>query len=216
MEKDIKRLGKLFSKIDGFASTPKRWRNIALAQEAFELMTTRLPLRVEGELSPYTRVRLLDMMMECVDELDVPRFALKVREYQLSMRALIDDAQNLATDTSFDDYTGDAAGYRRQLDVFDDVERARQKLADYIDPAVSDDEWMERYHATLRFSPVERTEQWEEVIYEVERRCYNKTRLSWRGMGFCFKYWSIKRDVLAAMGIDWQSPQEMNPRCRFD
>ena len=81
MEKDIKRLGKLFSKIDGFASTPKRWRNIALAQEAFEFMTTRLPLRVEGELSPYTRVRLLDMMMECVDELDVPRFALKVREY---------------------------------------------------------------------------------------------------------------------------------------
>ena len=109
MEKDIKRLGKLFSKIDGFASTPKRWRNIALAQEAFEFMTTRLPLRVEGELSPYTRVRLLDMMMECVDELDVPRFALKVREYQLSMRALIDDAQDLATDTSFDDYTGDAA-----------------------------------------------------------------------------------------------------------
>ena len=35
-------------------------------------------------------------------------------------------------------------------------------------------------------------------------------------MGFCFKYWSIKRDILAAMGIDWQSPQEMNPRCRFD
>lgn len=96
------------------------------------------------------------------------------------------------------------------------MERARQKLADYIDPAVSDDEWMERYHATLRFCPVERTELWEEVIYEVERRCYNKTRLSWRGMGFCFKYWSIKRDVLAAMGIDWQSPQEMNPRCRFD
>ena len=31
MEKDIKRLGKLFSKIDGYAYTPKRWRNIALA-----------------------------------------------------------------------------------------------------------------------------------------------------------------------------------------
>ena len=51
MEKDIKRLGKLFSKIDGFASTPKRWRNIALAQEAFESMRATQPATVASWMS---------------------------------------------------------------------------------------------------------------------------------------------------------------------
>jgi hypothetical protein len=35
-------------------------------------------------------------------------------------------------------------------------------------------------------------------------------------MGFCFAYWAEKRAALARHGIDWNSPQDMNPGVMFD
>jgi len=50
----------------------------------------------------------------------------------------------------------------------------------------------------------------------VERRLYEKLKNQPRGMGFCFEYWSAKRDLLAEYGIEWRSPGVMNPRVMFD
>jgi hypothetical protein len=35
-------------------------------------------------------------------------------------------------------------------------------------------------------------------------------------MGFCFAYWSARREVLEAHGIQWRSPHIMNPHVMFD
>jgi hypothetical protein len=50
----------------------------------------------------------------------------------------------------------------------------------------------------------------------VEKECFRRLKGTHRGMGFCFGYWAVKRAVLAKYGIEWKSPQFMNPRVMFD
>ena len=69
---------------------------------------------------------------------------------------------------------------------------------------------------TLKYDPVEDTDGYLAVIDEVERRLYKKLKNQPRGMGFCFEYWSAKRDLLAEYGIEWRSPGVMNPRVMLD
>ena len=86
----------------------------------------------------------------------------------------------------------------------------------YIDPSISMEEWVKVAGAHLKFDPVERSERWEEVIYEVEKECDRRLKGEPRGMGFCFAYWPVKTAVLAQYGIEWHSPSAMNPRVMFD
>ena len=69
---------------------------------------------------------------------------------------------------------------------------------------------------TLQYDPVEDSEAYLSVIDEVERRLYEELKNEPRHMGFCFEYWSAKRDLLAEYGIEWRSPGIMNPRVMFD
>ena len=70
---------------------------------------------------------------------------------------------------------------------------------------------------TLRCDPVEYTLRWEDIYYEVERRLDERFANAPRHMGFCFRYWNAKRELLKEeYGIDWKSPSQMNPRVMFD
>ncbi|MDE6443176.1 MAG: hypothetical protein K2K64_01955 [Muribaculaceae bacterium] len=69
----------------------------------------------------------------------------------------------------------------------------------------------------LRADPVEYTWKWEDIYYEVEKRLEDRFANAPRQMGFCFRYWNAKRDLLKEeYGIDWRSPSQMNPRVMFD
>lgn len=69
----------------------------------------------------------------------------------------------------------------------------------------------------LRKDPVEYTWEWESVYYDVEDQLEKIFEDEPRHMGFCFRYWSTKKDLLKnAYGIDWKSPSMMNPRVMFD
>ena len=69
----------------------------------------------------------------------------------------------------------------------------------------------------LRKDPVEYTWEWEEIYYDVEEQLEKIFEDEPRHMGFCFRYWSTKQDLLKnAYGIDWKSPSMMNPRVMFD
>lgn len=68
----------------------------------------------------------------------------------------------------------------------------------------------------LKSDPVEWTKEYEDVIDEVDREAYANLKDSPRGMGFCFGYWAEKRNALARRGIEWCSPQQMNPGVMFD
>jgi hypothetical protein len=69
---------------------------------------------------------------------------------------------------------------------------------------------------SLKYDPVEDSDAYLSVIDEVERRLYEQLKGEPRYMGFCFRYWSAKRDLLAEYGIEWRSPGIMNPRVIFD
>ena len=69
----------------------------------------------------------------------------------------------------------------------------------------------------LRCDPVEYTFRWEDIYYEMERRLDERFANAPRHMGFCFRYWNAKRELLKEeYGIDWKSPARMNPRVKFD
>ena len=211
----MKKLGGLFSEIvDNSNTFGSTWKNIPLGHKAFELMEKGLPLRVEGELTPYTRIMLLNKMMDCMPERDCARFLKEVKEYQLSLFPLIGD-EDLAEDMEMDRYTGDPAAFVREYTVEDHKKNLKRTL-DYLDPKVSMEEWCKKYGVHLKFDPVERSEKWEKCIYEVEKECSHALRNEPKGMGFCFSYWSTKKAALAKRGIDWRSPSVMNPRVMFD
>lgn len=68
----------------------------------------------------------------------------------------------------------------------------------------------------LRRDPVEYTWKWEEIAGEVERKLDELFKNERRHMGFCFRYWSAKEELLKKYGIDWRSPGAMNPGVHFD
>lgn len=69
----------------------------------------------------------------------------------------------------------------------------------------------------LKKDPVEYTWKWEDICYDVDDKLNDRFANAPRHMGFCFKYWSAKRDLLMdEYGIDWHSPSQMNPHVIFD
>jgi hypothetical protein len=68
----------------------------------------------------------------------------------------------------------------------------------------------------LKIDPIQASEKWEEVIYDVEKEVNEELKDESRGMGFCHAYWGAKRAALARRGIEWKSPSAMNPRVMFD
>lgn len=68
----------------------------------------------------------------------------------------------------------------------------------------------------LKHDPIEWSKEYEAAIDEAEREAYASLTDTPRGMGFCFAYWPAKRAALAKRGIAWRSPQQMNPKVKFD
>ena len=186
--KQIKQLEAIFTDmVKNYNTYGKWWKNIPLAKQAFAIMTEELPDVLPGEYdTPADRASLLANMLDVCRELDMPRFCIKVREF---------------IDT---------------IAPSDANSKSLSKLRQFIDPDIDVEEWCKTYGEHLRFDDVERTEEWEEVIYDVERRCASRLRFARKGMGFCFHYWSVKCDILQSYGIEWLTPHQMNPHVMFD
>ena len=212
---NLKKLGAIFSEmVENDNNFGAGWRNIPLGRKAFKLMKEDLPLRVKGELTPYTRIILLNNMLSCMPERDCARFFKEVREYQAEMFPLV-SADDAAEDMDIDGYEGAVEEYVHEY-TMDDLKKAAKRTEDYLNPNISMEEWCRTYNVMLKFDPVERSEEWEKCIYEVEAECDKRLKNERKGMGFCFSYWSTKSSVLAGYGIQWSSPSIMNPRVMFD
>lgn len=211
----INELGGIFSEmVENDGTFGAQWKNIPLGRKAFTLMKDELPLRVDGELTPYTRIVLLNKMMSCMPERDCARFFLEVKRYQKSLFRHI-SGKDVEEDMDIDGYEGDPGSYVREY-TEDQHDASLLRTEEYLDKHIPMEEWCRKYGISLKFDPVERSEQWEECIYDVEKACDKKLAGERKGMGFCFSYWSTKKAVLAKYGIDWRSPAAMNPRVMFD
>ncbi|MDE6288809.1 MAG: hypothetical protein K2M00_08515 [Muribaculaceae bacterium] len=68
----------------------------------------------------------------------------------------------------------------------------------------------------LRVDPVEFTERWEKIYYDLSDELDRLLADEPRRMGYCFMYWEAKARLLRkAYGIEWRSPRAMNPGVMF-
>lgn len=170
-------------------------RNIPLVKQALEDFKA-LPDSVEGEFTKYEKICYLDQLADSLSYRECPRFLIELREYQLAL---------------FEGLMSDEIGDLKP----EDIEEELQKLRDYIDESISVEEFCRKYHKSLKFDPVERSEKWEEVIYEASEKAIQECGEPGH-MGYCFGFWSALSAALAEYGIDWRSPARMNPRVMFD
>lgn len=186
----IEKLGGIFEEmVENYDTFGKQWANIPLAKEALAIMN-ELPDSLENEYeTPAEKAMLLCRMVEYVEDRYTPRLCIAIREY--------------AADLFGED--GD-----------EDNEEALEQLRDYINLEMPMDDYCLKHSRMLRFDPVERTEEWENVIYDVMKECDRRLEGESPRMGFCFSHWSTMRTVLEEYGISWRDPHLMNPGVMFD
>ena len=182
------KLGTIFRKmVRNYNSMGDSWKNIELGREAFGLMLS-LPDTYPGEYETSAdKANLLSQMLDHMVETESPRLCITVREEMKRLNP------------------GDSAN-----------DKALRMLRDYIDISVPMEDFCKRYRRHLKFDPIERSEEYERAIPEVEREIAKKLKGIPRGMGFCFAYWSVKKTELAKRAIEWNSPAYMNPGVMFD
>ena len=185
---EIEKLSELFkAMVNNYNTFGDIWKNIELGKQAFAIMKS-LPPILEGEFDTLVdKADLLSQMLDQMNEISTPRFCIEVREYMHLLNP--DDEENIKT---------------------------LVMLNDYINPTLTMEEYCIKYKKHLKFDPVERSQEWGEVIYLVEKECDEILKDEPRGMGFCFMYWSAMEKVLAKYGINWKSPAVMNPGVLFD
>lgn len=185
--KAIEYLGNSFRIMVENANRGEYWRNIGQGRIAFEMMC-QLPDEIPGEYeNPTEKAGILSMMLDEMDELLSPRLCISICK----------EIERLNPDN-------------------EDNQRRLTLLHDFIDRALPMEEFCKKYGKHLLFDPVERTEEYENAIQEVEAECDAALADHPRGMGFCFAYWSEKARILAEHGIRWCSPAVMNPHVLFD
>ena len=162
------------------------WKNIPLAKEAMHLLKDRR-LGFDDEAAKAFLKAMFDA--HAIDDLNTPRLYLSFLDYY----------HWLWNSTYYDD-------------------NRTYHLLLAVDPDLSEEEFLKRTgsYRSLKYDPIQNSPEWEEIIYEVEKELDEKFRGVDRFMGFCHEYWSAKRAALAKRGIEWRSPQQMNPRVRFD
>ncbi len=183
---DRSRLKKIQKEMLRNADDGDLWKNIPLAKEAMHLLKDRR-LGFDDETAKAFLKAMFDA--HAIDDLNTPRLYLSFLDYY----------HWLWNSTYYDD-------------------NRTYHLLLAVDPDLSEEEFLKRTgsYRSLKYDPIQNTPEWEEIIYEVEKELDEKFRDVDRYMGFCHEYWSAKRAALAKRGIEWSSPQQMNPRVRFD
>lgn len=162
------------------------WRNIPLTKEAIILMKKR-GLSVENEA--YKEFCEMVVYEPMLDDTETPRLMLSFIKYYHTLTG---------TSEQWEDK-------ERKLEKMTDPSTSYKEICDLILEGRS-----------LLYDPVQMTEGYETVIYNVEKECDRLLKHKPRRMGFCHLYWSEKKKILAKHGIIWCSPSEMNPKVMFD
>ena len=185
-ESQFDQLQSLYDQMTSNEQKGDYWKNIPLGREAMHLMKDVAPYEDEHLFKQFCELVTNDKLLS---ELDSPRLMLSFMDF---WHVLEESTYNWEQET-----------YR---------------LLRMTNPKVDENEKLQRIGEIrhLNYDPVQLTEAWDENIYDVEEELDEQFRDEPRHMGFCFFYWSAKRAALAKRGIEWRSPQIMNPRTRFD
>lgn len=184
------------------------WKNIPSARQFLHILKDVAPFR-NRHVNPAYKAHLISLVLknDLIQKKETPRL---FQSYCELYRLYVDFS--------------DVADFDEELqkefdkDYFRDVDRWIYNLA-LIVSAPQQEYAINCWNGLgglLKVDPVQATQEWEDVIYEVEKEVDEQLKDEPRGMGFCFCYWSAKRAALACRGIEWRSPSAMNPRVMFD
>ncbi len=194
---------------EAYKHTSQSWRIAPLAQEVYDKLIGSLSSKTERL---HTHVQVLGRVCECLRGTGHSRLMMRLLGMQLRYEKSLPDPDQEELDEIADTL------YRLSL---------LTKCDTWLKPIEADvaallgDEKMEAIKqkpaiGLLAVDPVEYTEQWENIIDEVEARVGKELADEPREMGFCFTYWHVKAGILQEYGIEWRSPTLMNPRVMFD
>ena len=194
-EKKVKKVIKNVEQMRKNSEDMRMWKNIPLAKECVQLLKDI----DDPEETPMGKALACEAIIQQLPEYDVPRLVISILHYKLQLIKASDEH--------------DPERYPTEDEVTKDI----QRLSDYIDTEhVSSERFRKLYQRHLVADPIERTPEWEENYYDVEKECDRRLGDTPRGMGFCFAYWSTLRQVLSERGMLWHSPSELNPHVMFD
>lgn len=194
-EKKVKKVIKNVEQMRKNSEDMRMWKNIPLAKECVQLLKDI----DDPEETPMGKALACEAIIQQLPEYDVPRLVISILHYKLELIKASDEH--------------DPERYPTEDEVTKDI----QRLSDYIDTEhVSSERFRKLYQRHLVADPIERTPEWEENYYDVEKECDRRLGDTPRGMGFCFAHWSTLRQVLSERGILWHSPSELNPKVMFD
>lgn len=194
-EKKVKKVIKNVEQMRKNSEDMRMWKNIPLAKECVQLLKDI----DDPEETPMGKALACEAIIQQLPEYDVPRLVISILHYKLELIKASDEH--------------DPERYPTEDEVTKDI----QRLSDYIDTEhVSSEQFRKLYQRHLVADPIERTPEWEENYYDVEKECDRRLGDTPRGMGFCFAYWSTLRQVLSERGMLWHSPSELNPKVMFD
>lgn len=200
----------LYDKMKANRDEGNIWKNIPLAQRFLHILKDLSPERDE-EINPALRAWFIEIILkgDYISAQETPRLYQSYCEYyRLCLHYKCESDYNDELRKDMDKY------YFRTVDGY------IEKLSWVVNGNIVDwDYGMNCWNnlgGTLKTDPVQASEKWEKVIYDVEKEVDEQLKGEPRCMGFCFMYWSAKRSALAKRGIEWKSPNAMNPRVMFD
>lgn len=195
--------------VESYQQTSETWRIAPLAQEVYDMLLGLCPKNAE-------RLRMCAQVLGriscCLQRTGHPRLVMQLLAMQLryekqhpesdkeEMEEIAENLFRLSLLTNCDTWLKTVENDVVELLGHDKMESIRRK------PAVNH----------LAVDPVEYTEQWEKIIDEVEAHIGEELADEPRCMGFCFRYWALKKRILQEYGIEWRSPSQMNPHVMFD
>ena len=162
------------------------WKNIPLAQEALHLMKDVAPNEDEHLFKQFCELVIDEKLLS---KIDTPRLILSFMDYW---------------------HVLSESTYKWENETYHLLEMTSPKTEEYKKLRMIED------MRHLKHDPIQLSQQWEDNIYEVEQELDELFKDEDRHMGFCFRYWSAKQAAMAKRGIEWRSPQIMNPKTRFD
>lgn len=190
--------------LDQLTESADYWKNIPIVRELLHLFKDCIALRsIECDL--ISRVDYCSVIAdsEVLSQQETPRLCQSLFEYaKMCYEQITPDDGEIQLEQHF-------------LNIWDD---SIYNLAWTVNPDLTDEQWLSvvGYGGHLRYDLVQRTPEWENCIYEVEKDCVERLKDHPRGMGFCHAYWPVKRELLAKHGITWHTPAQMNPKVMFD
>ena len=176
----------LYDEMSDNAEIGYYWKNIPLAQQCLRLMKD---CNTDLDNVLCHSIANLVVKEELLDPLNTPRLILSFMDFEHVLYG--------------SDYKWDQQAY--DLRRVTGPNATEKDIVDFI---------AKRKH--LKYDPIQLSQQWEDNIYEVEKELDELFKDTARHMGFCHRYWPAKRNALAKRGIVWRTPQEMNPKTRFD